>query len=909
MSKRHGSFRQAQNSAAALQAKFQQGLMLHRQGKLADAERICHEVLQRQPSHFDALHLLGYIALQTRRAERAVELVGKAIRLNSNVAAAHSILGVALMGLKRSEEAVASFDRAIALKAEYAEAFYNRGIALMDLKRPEEAVASYDRAIALKPDYAEAFSNRGNALKDLKRPEEAVASYDRAIALKPDYPEAYSNRGNALKDLKRLEEAVASYDKAIACKPDYVDAYSNRGNALKDLKRPQEAVASYDRAIAFSPDCAEAYSNRGNALMDLKRPEAAVASYDRAIALKPNYAEAYSNRGNALLGLKRAEEAVESYDKAIALKPDLAEAYYNRGNGLKDLKRPEEALASYEKAIALEPDYVEAYSNRGNALMELMRAEEAVASNDRAIALKPDCAEAYSNRGNALMDLMRPEEAVASFNRAIAFKPGYAEAHSNRGNALLGLMRAEEAVASYDSAIALKPDCADAYFNKSFVSLLRGEFASGWHDYEWRKRKEEPHGNRIVAKPLWLGEEDLAGKSLFIHWEQGLGDTIQFCRYALLASAHGARVVLSVQDALVGLLKPLEPEITIIGNNQQPSDFDLHCPLLSMPLAFKTTLQNIPNKVPYLQAEPDRIARWAKKLGPDGFKIGICWHGSATKYGMARSFPITEFIGISKFENVRLISLHRGSGEQQLQNLPDGMRVEILGAEFDAGQDAFMDTAAVMKCCDLIITCDTAIEHVAGALGVPVWVALQRVPDWRWMLDRADSPWYPTMRLFRQKVRNDWKSVFLEIEKELSAVLLERQRKNDPVATPCLPISWGEVIDKITILEIKSVKLLDERALANVKNELSILSVAAAPHLLSNAELAQLKDRLTVVNEALWVIEDNIREKEAKQEFDSQFIELARSVYKQNDARAGIKREINITMASELIEEKSYSKY
>ena len=276
-------------AAAALQAKLNQGMALHRQGKLADAERCYGEVLQQQPDHFDALHLLGVIAHQTRRTEQGVELIKRAIGLNPKVAAAHSNLGNALRDLKRPAEALASYDKAIALKPDYAEAHYNRGNALRELKRPAEALASYDKAIALKPDFAEAHNNRGNALRDLKRPAEALASYDRAIALKPDYAEAHSNRGNTLMNLKRPAEALASYDKAIALKPDFAEAHNNRGNALRELERPAEAIANYDKAIALKPDYAEAYNNRGNALRELKRPKEALASYEKAIALKPDF--------------------------------------------------------------------------------------------------------------------------------------------------------------------------------------------------------------------------------------------------------------------------------------------------------------------------------------------------------------------------------------------------------------------------------------------------------------------------------------------------------------------------------------------------------------------------------------------------------------------------------------------
>ena len=309
-------------TAAALQDAFERGMALHQQGRLADAERLYREVLQQQPNHFGAWHLLGVIAVQTRHTEQAVELIGKAI----------------------------------ALKPDYAEAHYNRGLALMHLKRSGEALASYDTAIALKPDFAEAHCNRGNVLGDLKRSEEALASYDQAIALKPDYAEAHYNRGLALMQLKRPEEALASCDQAIALKPDYAEAHYNRALALLSLNRPKEALANYDRTIALKPDYAEAHCDRGLALLNLNRPAEALASYDEAIALKPDYAEAHCNRGNALRDLKRFEEALASHDKAIALKPELAEAWFGRGIVFHYLKRYDDAFHAYDKALTLRPD-------------------------------------------------------------------------------------------------------------------------------------------------------------------------------------------------------------------------------------------------------------------------------------------------------------------------------------------------------------------------------------------------------------------------------------------------------------------------------------------------------------------------------------------------------------------------
>ena len=405
------------------QAKLQQALQLHQQGQLAQAKALYENVLKLQPGHFDALHLSGVIAYQTKNFQKAVELIDKAVEIQPDNASVYYNLGLALHELGQFDNAVARYDRAIALKPDYAEAYRNRGNALLELRQLDDAVASYDHAVALKPNYAEAYCNWGNALLELRQLDDAVTSYDHAIALKPDYAEAYNNRGNTLRELMQLDNAVASYNQAIALTPDFTEAYSNRGSALRELMRFEEAVASYDQAIALKPEYTEAYYNRGNALQELKQFDDAVASYNRAIALKPDYAEAFYNRGIVLQELKQLDDAVASYDFAILLKPSYAEAYFNRGNALLQLRQLVDAVASYDRAIALKPYYAKVYSNRSVVFMELRQFENAVTSCDHAITLKPDFAEAYFNRGNALQELKQLDDAVASYNRAIALKP------------------------------------------------------------------------------------------------------------------------------------------------------------------------------------------------------------------------------------------------------------------------------------------------------------------------------------------------------------------------------------------------------------------------------------------------------------------------------------------------------
>jgi tetratricopeptide (TPR) repeat protein len=573
-------------------------MSLHRQGQLADAERIYSEVLQRQPNHFAALHLLGVIAAQTQRTERAVELIRKAIGLNANVAAAHNNLGNALQYLKRSAE----------------------------------ALASYNKAIALKPDFAEAYNNRSASLQNLKRHDEALTSCDRAIALMPDYAEAHYHRGLALEDLKRSADALASYDKAIALKPDYAEAYNNRGLTPEDLKRHEDAVASYDKAIALKPDYAEAYNNRGLALADLRRTEEALASYDKAIALKSDFAEAYNNRGVALADVKPADDAIASYGKAIALKSDFAEAYWNQ----------------------------------------------------------------------------------------------------------------------------------------SLCLLQMGRFEQGWRLYEWRKKRDQPTAARIFPQPLWLGEKNIGGKTLFLHWEQGFGDTIQFCRYARLLEARGAEVIMSVQPPLRGLLKQIGPTIQIIGPDQVPADFDYHCPLLSLPLAFGTTLESIPAEPQYLKADDELRAAWSARLPPKTKpRIGVVWSGSiGHKNDRNRSIELEQLLPIFN-PAAEWICLQNEVREKDAAALRQDGRIVFLGDDL---RD-FSDTAALLDLMDLVITVDTSVAHLAGAMGKPVWILLPYNSDWRWLLDREDSPWYPSARLFRQQQFGNWQGVIDRVKGELQSMI------------------------------------------------------------------------------------------------------------------------------------------
>jgi tetratricopeptide (TPR) repeat protein len=489
-------------------------------------------------------------------------------------------------------------------------------------------------------------------------------------------------------------------------------------------------------------------------------PQDALKALDRFIALQPDSAEAYFKRGNILKVLQRPEEALASYDRAIVLKKDYAEVYHHRGDLLEELQRWEAALESYDQALHYKPDYAAAYCNRGNVLKTLQRFEEALKSYDRAIALQPGLAAAHYNCGIVLQKLNRIEEAVDSYDRMITLRPDYAAAHYNRGNALKDLRRLEEALASYDRVLAIQSDHPMANVNKALIQLLLGNYVEGWKLYEWRWKHELLNEARRFTQPLWLGAEPLENRTLLIHSEQGLGDAIQFCRYARLAEEKGAKVILEASQSLMALFKTLPGNVMLVEKGKPLPDFDSYCPLMSLPLAFKTTVETIPVGIPYLSADPPKRNYWRKKLGGTTKpKIGLVWSGSSDfKNNQQRSIVLKMLKPLLELPfEFHSLQVEYREGEkiflESLQNLDDHSE-ELRD---------FSDTVALMTEMDLVISIDTAVAHLAGAMGKKVWVLLPYIPDFRWMLERSDSPWYPTAKLWRQPKAGDWETVIRDV--------------------------------------------------------------------------------------------------------------------------------------------------
>ena len=522
------------------------------------------------------------------------------------------------------------------------------------------------------------------------------------------------------------------------------------------------------RRAAASPTDAEALCALGTALWWSGAHAEGVEALTRAVAIRPDHADARNNLGNALLELGQPEAAVPHYRAALAIHPGHAPTLYNLGNALLASGDAAEAEARFRAALAVMPDHAGALNNLGNVLRAQGRAAEAEASYRGAVALRPDAAGSHNNLGSALLALHRPEEAAACFIEALRLSPDYAEACNNLGGALLAMDRPEEAAAQFRRAVHLDPEQVQARFGESLALLALGRFREGWEAYE--SRWSDPRfceGARGYDAPRWGGvaDGDVAGRTLLLHSEQGLGDTIQFIRYATLLRARGATVVLEAQTPLLPLLEGLADIVVAEGDDLPPHD--LRCPLLSLPRAFGTDLGTIPAEVPYLRADPERAAFWRQKLGaPARPRVGIAFSGSPEHPDDAlRSIPAAVLAPLLEVPEVEFHVVQKDIRDADAAALAGWPYVAAHG---DALTD-FAETAALLSHMDLVVSVDTSVAHLAGAMGLPVWVLVQSNADFRWLRGRDDSPWYPTAKLFRQARPLAWEKEIARVAEALPA--------------------------------------------------------------------------------------------------------------------------------------------
>jgi len=579
------------------------------------------------------------------------------------------------------------------------------------------------------------------------------------------------DRAVAFHQQGRIAEAERLYRAVLQVDTGHQGSLHNLATISTQRGQAGEAEALMLQALARQPGSTTALFGLGNALQALGRFEEAKTCFERALAINPNLPEAEHNCGNALLSLGRHGEAVERYRRAMALRPGYAEAHYHTGYALQAQDQYEEAIAWYEKAIALKPDYAEAYNNVGNALRALGRETEAIARYEQAIKAHPGYVEAQINLASTLLLLNRPEETIRRCQVLIGIKPDFGEAHHTLGRALQALNRHQEAIAAYGQATAINAWHAEAHWHEGQARLATGDLAEGWRLWEYRllmpssKRREFP-------RPQWLGDTDLAGKRIFVYAEpgEGFGDTIQFARYVPLLARRGATVLLEVQPPLVSLLRGVTGVAHVTAAGEPPTpDFDCQSPLMSLPFALKTTTATIPAEVPYLTPPADKLNWWGGRLDSGGVpRIGLAWSGRPRQGEFRnRPIPLKLIAPLLEIPGLRFVALQKELREGDAALLHSYPAVVNLGPALQE----FSDTAAVISTLDLVISIDTSVAHLAGALGKPVWILLQYAADWRWLLDRHDSPWYPSARLFRQPRLGDWESVIPRVDAALRAVV------------------------------------------------------------------------------------------------------------------------------------------
>ncbi len=670
-----------------------------------------------------------------------------------------------------------------------------------------------------------------------------------------------------------------------------------------DLRRAEQG---YRRILRSQSRIARVWFCLGQLCEADRRPVEAVACFRQALEIEPGEAEGHFLLGNALLAQSKWPEAETAYRRCVDFRPEHVPALVNLGFVLGEQDRLDDAKEIYERALALRPEQPEIPHNLANVFREQGHLDRALVLYDDALRLRPDYSKALVNRGVALVAMNRLDEAIRDLEQGAQLQPDLPEAHTSLGAALSVKQRFDEAFARYERALELSPDHAEAAWNRSLLQLLIGDYRRGWPGYEWRWRCKRTTPLPAFGPPRWDGSP-LTGRTILLYAEQGLGDTLHFVRYAPLVKERGGRVVLQCQGVLLRLLSRTQGIDHLVAWGVAPPPFDVWAPLMSLPALFGTTLETIPAACPYVLPDPDLVSQWRHRLAPvRGFRVGIAWQGSPRHaWDRHRSVSLEQFEPLARVEGVQLISLQKGVGSEQLPALEGRFPVVNLGDQFDEMAGPFMDTAAILANLDLVITIDSSLAHLAGAMGVPALLALTFTPDWRWLLGRPDSPWYPSLRLFRQHQPGDWPGVFVRLAEELAKEVNVR-----PLLRPItIEVSAGELLDKLTILEIKSERITDPDKLRHVRDELILLAAVRQGTLPATPELSDLADQLKAVNQKLWQIEDDIRLCEREGRFDEQFIGLARSVYRENDRRATLKHAINVLLGSALIEQKSYASY
>jgi tetratricopeptide (TPR) repeat protein len=771
-----------------------------RAGRSDDARALVRELLSAEPANTAALRLHAVVASPPGQRDPQ----------------SHNELGVEFAKLSMWDSAEECFRRAVSEQPNFAPGYANLGNVLSQQGRLAEAIDAYRQALALAPAEAQISLQLANCLHAQSNFTEAVEYYERALAGIPQDALIYFRLGQSLTQSGKLDQAAARFVQALRLRGDFAEAHAELGFVLRALARP-EALQALQAAAQLNPILPGVQLALGDLLFDRGNVTAAIEHYRLAIARQPNSVAAHTSLGNALRAAGSLEESLRHYEYVARLRPDLPEAHVNLGLLHQQQKNSDAAIDCFRRALEIRPELAPAHNGLGVALESQGKSAEAVGCFREAIRLQPDYVEAHSNLGASLGELGKTSAGIAAISegraeleRAVALDPDFAQAHGNLGKLLMGqnadphtapeaiqtarqaLERALQlnpelieargnlakllgeqgdltgALFQYDEALRRDPSSAAVHNNRAMTLLLAGDFTRGWPEYEWRWRL--PDAPQIPwQQPEWDGSP-LPDGTIMLHCEQGLGDTLQFLRYAPQVQERCARLVIAAPSHLLPILRTcvgLDPaRVEFHDDHAKLPPIDARASFMSLPRILRTELSTIPATVPYLAVDELLIARWRKSLGDDDvFRVGVVWQGNP-KFGgdRARSFPLAILEPLAKVPGARVFSLQKGFGAEQLAGVD--FPIVDLGSQFS--EEAMIDAAAVIRSLDLVIACDTAMLHLAGALAAPVWGAIPFAPDWRWMLDRDDSPWYPTLRLFRQARMGDWPEVIARMAAELT---------------------------------------------------------------------------------------------------------------------------------------------
>ena len=651
--------------------------------------------------------------------------------------------------------------------------------ALLEQGRLPDALTLYTRITQANPNDAEAWLMLAAINGELGALDDAIECCRRAVAIEQGNVDANVVLGRLLASRGELDEAAASFAEALAHDPEYGEVWNMLAGVNGQRGIYDEAERCSREAIRVLPEQADGYINLTNALMALGRVADAVQAGARAVTLDPANALSWNMLGAARERMEIWAEAEQAYVKAIAIDPMLTSAQAGLGRMLQakgDMAGAERVL---RQILQLNPQDPGVFYNLGHLYAQQQLLDKAESCFHQALQIKPDFAEAWIDLGNLTQNQGRHDEAMSCYQQALACAPKNPDAHFNLGVLYQRQGKLASALASFDQAIANRPEFVDAHWYKSFICLLQGDYSRGWEEYEWRLRQKK-NVPRPFHQPVWDGSP-LDGRTILVHDEQGYGDTFQFVRYLRQVQAYGGQVVFECHHQLAAVLRGCDGYDELVERisplDVPTTSFDVQIHLMSLPHVLKTRFDNIPRDFPYIKADPVRVERWRMRIAGDKrYKVGVAWAGSPRHTNeLNRSCALAEFAPLGEVAGVSFYSLQKGSGSEQADTPPAGIKLVRMDKELD--EDArFVDTAALMENLDLIISIDTSIVHLAGALGRPVWTLLCATPDWRWLLERSDSVWYPNMRLFRQPQPNDWRSVFTQVSKALATTVRQGHR-------------------------------------------------------------------------------------------------------------------------------------